>query len=143
MQALTRAEEGVRMRPEHPQARLLLARLYRQAGRYDDMRQQARALLQATPGSQKSRVKGLIEGLLGPTALEAPEGEGSGSGSAALAEPGQLELSEPTIGDKASGPSLLDDKLGGGATGGLKLGGDGQKLKLREPGSGLQLDLDN
>lgn len=140
MQAVARAEQAVRVRPENVQARLLLGRLYRQAGRYDDMRREARAVLEHTPASQKDRTRQLLEAVLGPTALEMPDdGEQAAPSADALPDPGKLRLGEPTPGaPRTGGPSLLDEDEGGG----LKLGGGPSNLKLRGPGSGLKLDLD-
>ncbi|HEX4352126.1 MAG TPA: hypothetical protein VHZ95_04415, partial [Polyangiales bacterium] len=45
--AIPKALEAVQHKPKDPQAHLLLARIYRAAGRYDDMRAQAREILEA------------------------------------------------------------------------------------------------
>lgn len=52
------------------QARLMAARIYRQAAEYDDMRREARAVMDATPPERRERMEELILELLGPTALE-------------------------------------------------------------------------
>ena len=91
------------MRPNDTQARLLLAKILREAGRYPEMRQQARAALDLVPEQRAEDMKRLIEGLLGPTALDDPdaEEEQESAGSMELPEPGQLQLGK--------GLRLLDD----------------------------------
>ncbi|MDH5672972.1 MAG: tetratricopeptide repeat protein [Myxococcales bacterium] len=141
-QALARAERAVELSPDNPQPRLMLARMQRQAGDYDGMRAHARKVMELVAESQKSRTKLLIEQLLGPTALEAPdafdaEDDGTPDGGIGeLADPGQLDLSSGSKlmgGEGNSGPSLL----GGDGPGSLKLGGGAPKLRLGGSGSGL------
>lgn len=104
-QAVGRARQGVEMQPNDTQARLLLAKIYREAGHYPEMRRQARAALDLVPEQRAEEMKRLIEGLLGPTALDDPdaeeEKESASSLELPLPEPGQLKLGK--------GLRLLDD----------------------------------
>ncbi|MEO0323043.1 MAG: tetratricopeptide repeat protein [Myxococcota bacterium] len=140
---------------------LQAAQIFRAAGRYDDMRRQARRALELAPDDQQATFRERIRTLLGPTALERPldeipddELDLDDDEGLDLAEPGGLQLGGDSsllggggglLGDDEGGPSLLGDdaQLGGG--GGLQLGGGGGGggLQLRQPGggSGLQLNL--
>jgi tetratricopeptide (TPR) repeat protein len=71
-EAITHAESSVKARPRDPQTHLLLAQLYYQAARYDDMRREARAALNLVPLSRKEEARRAIEQMLGSTALEEP-----------------------------------------------------------------------
>lgn len=99
-----------------PQTRLMAARIYRMASRYDDMRREARAVLDATPSARREQMSDLIRQLLGPTALDAPmdeeelddeelldEDEGEG-GDLTLDGTG-FQLGAPSLGG-AAGPDL-------------------------------------
>jgi len=107
-EAISRARQGVENRPNDAQARLVLGRIYREAGRYPEMRGQARAALELVPEPRAEEMKKLIHGLLGPTALddldeqEPEEQEQTGSLELQLPEPGKLEL--------GTGLRLLDDE---------------------------------
>lgn len=149
--AAEKAMEAIERRPHDWQNRLGAARILRLAGRYDEMRRQARQVLEDAPPGQEQAVRQLIEQMLGPTALEEPlddeelaldderlpDGEFQlGEGSALLDDEGELDLG-------GEGPSLGGESLGGGEAGGgplLKLG-DESTLRLREPGTDLRLDL--
>mgnify|MGYP001794949244 CR=1 FL=1 len=142
---------------------LQAAQIFRAAGRYDDMRRQARRALELTPDDQQATFRERIRTLLGPTALERPLDEipddeldlEEDDEGLDLADPGGLQLGGDSsllgggggglLGDDdEAGPSLLGDDatLGGG---GLQLGGGGGGgtggLQLRQPGSRLQLNL--
>ncbi len=139
-EAVGRARQGVEMRPNDAQARLMLGRIYREAGRYPEMREQARAALELVPGSRAEEMKKLIHGLLGPTALDDPDEEQPeaeeqiGSLQLQLPEPGKLELGK--------GLRLLDDDQAPGVkvpltdTGKMGLGGTKSRrplLLLQDP----------
>jgi tetratricopeptide (TPR) repeat protein len=126
-EAISKARDGVEMRPNDTQVRLMLAKIYHEAGRYAEMREQARAALDLVPGSREEEMKKLIHGLLGPTALDDPDAEkkpATGALDLQLPEPGKLQLGK--------GLRLLDDGEagpGGGAplTGGARKGLSGTK----------------
>jgi tetratricopeptide (TPR) repeat protein len=108
-----------------PQTRLMAARIYRMANRYDDMRREARAVLDATPSARRDQMSGLIRQLLGPTALEAPmdeedldddellDDEEGGEEGLTLGGGGGFQLSSPTLGGGGGGPDVtLHDEEG-------------------------------
>jgi tetratricopeptide (TPR) repeat protein len=131
--AIAKGEEAVQRRPKDPQGRLLLARILRAAGRYDDMRKQARAVMQQTPPDEKERMKGLLNSVLGPTALE-DDSSAAPSGNSAEPRPqtsDTLSLSQPTATQGAK-PAAAGD---------LQLRPDTSKLRLGGTGSQLKLDL--
>jgi tetratricopeptide (TPR) repeat protein len=151
-QALARAREGVRVRPDDAQSHLLLARFYREAGRYSEMREEASRTLALVPGSRAEDMKRLITGILGPTALEQPDQEVNDQEKAAdaslalpeaLPEPGRLKLGgglrlledEPGTGSKK--PTLADKKEPSEpkADSHLLLLKDPTKLRLQESNS--------
>jgi len=134
-QALAKAQEAVRRRPKDMQALLVLARVDRAAGRYDDMREQARKILAVAPADQQERLKTLLRGMLGPTVFEAPSGEEGGEGTAASPS---VSLSGT---QDVKGPRLLDDPAGT-KTGSLQLGTGTPKLQLGDGDSKLKLKLD-
>ena len=78
----------------------------------------------------------LIRRVLGPTALE------SAAVPAPSEPPGSATPAPAQTGGNGIGKlRLLDHDLGAGSgTGGLQLGGDTPKLRLREPGQRLELD---
>jgi Tfp pilus assembly protein PilF len=162
--AITYAEQAVARRPEDVQAQLMLARIYKQANRYGDMRRAAQAALASAPEGQRDGVRTLIERVLGPTALEAdPLADEGGDEAAAIdadeaalgdegaaGEPGALQLGGGSRllgggGDEGGGPGLL----GGDGEGSEPLlrGGDPSTLRLGEPGAGggggFRLNLDD
>jgi len=132
-QALVKAQEAVRRRPKDMQALLVLARVDRAAGRYDDMREQARKILAAAPADQQERLKTLLRGMLGPTVFEAPSDQDEGPAGS----PGPSLSGTPD----AKGPRLLDDPAGS-KTGSLQLGTGAPKLQLGGGDSQLKLKLD-
>lgn len=150
--AAEKALEAVEARPLEWQRRIQAAQVLRAAGRYDEMRRQARTALDQVPAGQKEAIRTLIERALGPTALEPPmdelaEADGAGDEALALPDPDQAfrlgEGSSLLGGDGApslEGPSLLGDDAAGGGGGPLLKLGDPSKLKLREPGTSLRLD---
>lgn len=113
-QAQQKAEEGVRLRPKSIESHLLLARVLRQAGRYDDMRREAQAILSLSPASQRDQVTQVLKAVLGPTALSSSAGDGEEDS----------EPAEPELGDREPGALQL-----GSGEPKLRLGGD-SKLKL-------------
>jgi len=151
--AVAQAEEAV-SRNGDIQSRLMAARIYRQASRYDRMRREAHAILERTPAARQEAMREILQRLLGPTALEpvdedldemldedlaALDEEGEGD---ELGDPGSFSLESPTLGTGGGdGPSLLGgDSLGGGG-GGLQLGGGGGPSLGGGGGGGLQLNL--
>lgn len=130
--ALAKAEEGVRRRPKDTQARLVLARIDHAAGRYDDMRKQAQAILEHVPADQQSRVRELLRSMLGPTVFEDPThdeepAEGASAGDHTLgADPG------------ASAPRLAEPSAAGTD---LQLRSGSPKLQLGSGDSQLKLHL--
>ncbi|MEM9187682.1 MAG: hypothetical protein AAGF12_00800, partial [Myxococcota bacterium] len=156
--AIDKAGEAIERRPHDWQTRLGAARLYRVAGRYDDMRAEARKIMEMIPASQAEQTRVLIEQLLGPTALEAPldlddiELADIDSDSTELGESSlptadfQLGGGSSLLGgddlDLGGGPSLLeedDSLLDGDSEGPLLNLGDPSRLRLG--GGDLQLDL--
>jgi tetratricopeptide (TPR) repeat protein len=109
--AIDKAQKSVRSRPGDLQARLFLATLLRQDGQYDEMRQIAREVIEEIPESQKEQMKKLIEGVLGPTALESPIEDDS---------------DEPIPSDDEPAPPDEDFKLGKG----LKLLDNGKQQRF-------------
>ncbi len=116
-QAIAKGEQGVRLRPNNPETHLVLARVYRSASRFDDMRAQARKVLELASAADKERIKTLLLQVLGPTALEQPSGD---SDALHLPSP-QAGAVEPPSG--GSGLQLGEPRL--------RLGGDSDKLKLK------------
>ncbi|MBZ0116186.1 MAG: tetratricopeptide repeat protein, partial [Sandaracinaceae bacterium] len=122
--AVTEASEGIRRNPGDLRSRLMAARIYRQAARYDLMRREARAILERTPPARRPEMEQLVTRLLGPTALDpeedalasAEEDEGlddEGLEDEGPSEPGGLRLDSSLMGGGAQGPSVL----GGGGRG--------------------------
>jgi tetratricopeptide (TPR) repeat protein len=153
-EAVRRARQAIERNPGDVQARLLAARIFRQAGDYPRMRREAREVMDRIPRGQQSQMRELIERMLGPTALEEDEevaeveveveddldldldleGEDGEGG---------FQLDSPLLGGGSDGPSLLGDDddglLGGEGLGGGGLGGGG--LLGGGGGGGLQLRL--
>lgn len=122
-EALARAESAVEARPDSAEARITLAQVFRSIGRYDDMRKQAKALVDMVSPSQRERTQHLLKATLGPTALEEPEGEAA-AGSAT--PDGGVPDSPSDAFDLTKGSKLL----GGGKKPTPSLTGDDVKLKL-------------
>ncbi|MFW6050488.1 MAG: tetratricopeptide repeat protein [Myxococcota bacterium] len=165
--AIQRAGEAVERRPHDWQTRLHAAQVYRAASDYDAMRREARKVLEMVPSSREPSMRRMIEQVLGPTALEEPDDEALAEGDpgvgGVLPDPQGLKLGSDSRlleggggGGAAGGgepgggePSLADEEgnldLGskGGGSGPLLLGGDPSKLKLRDPGLELELDMDD
>jgi Tfp pilus assembly protein PilF len=110
-QAIEYARRAVEQKPRDAQVRLLLARIYRQASRYEEMRIEARAALALAPTALAGRMHELIERMLGPTAL-------------------QLDVNDPGEPDPGDSPGLLqpDSKPSK-----LRLTEPGTSLKLDPP----------
>ncbi len=143
-EAIAYAEQGVARRPEDVQGRLMLARIYKQANRYGDMRREAQRALEAAPEAQRDGVRTLIGRVLGPTALEADpladdEAEALDEDDGAPAgDPGALQLGGGSRllggGEGDDGPALLGGE--GGDSEPLLRGGDPSTLRLGGPGAG-------
>jgi tetratricopeptide (TPR) repeat protein len=150
------------------QARLMAARIYRQAAEYDDMRREARAVLEATPASRRERMRELILELLGPTALEDEDDEelsdeeleaaGDGTGELRLSlgsgllegeddealadEPLDAEADdEETPEPREGGTTLMLGDPSSLSLGGTRRGGRGGR-SLGGSGEGLRLDME-
>jgi tetratricopeptide (TPR) repeat protein len=125
--AINKARQSVRSRPSDLQARLFLATLLRQDGKYDEMRQIAREVIKEIPDAQKEEMKRLVERVLGPTALESPLDEESDKSSPS----DNSETASPT-GDfqLGKGLKLLDDGKKQGFSGSLLDSKSGGKPKL-------------
>lgn len=147
--AITYASDSVERNPGDLQARLMAARIYRQAGRYELMRREAREVIARTPPARQAEMRLLIRQILGPTALEDDEEEELEEEEEELAEaedeeieaePGSMQLESPMLGTgRDRGPSLLGEEgqLQGGppGPGGLQLGGgarEGPSLDMNE-----------
>jgi tetratricopeptide (TPR) repeat protein len=134
------ALEAIERKPHDWQTRLSAAQILRAASNYDEMRRQARAIVEMVPSAQVPQVTELIEQVLGPTALEEPlddeewdeewdeetaglpDGEFQlGDGSSLLGD-GELDLGgAPSLGADLEGGSLLNSE----ETSTLRLGGGG------------------
>lgn len=132
-QAIRIATRALASRPSFD-ARLRMGVLLRQAGRYDELRKQAQALLAMAPSYRASEVRELIRAALGPAALdeaapleEAEEADGAAPLLPDLPEP-KLELGQPQSG-AAGGPALRDPSAPA----------DGPKLRLRDDREQLRL----
>jgi tetratricopeptide (TPR) repeat protein len=143
-QAITKSEEAVRRRPKDPQGRLVLAQVYRAAGRYDDMRKQAREILQRTPPDEKERLQAVLRALLGPTALDdstSPSpSDPSGAGPAQPADTLSLSQRPDTPGGPGR-PQFGSDPTQAAESGALQLQPGAPRLRLGGTGSKLKLDL--
>lgn len=140
------AMQAIERRPHDWSVRLNAARVLRIAGRYDEMRRQARRILEDAPDGQERAVRQLIEQVLGPTALEEPLEEEDLDWEGDLPSPDfRLGEGSALLGGGDDGPSLgggtslLGEEAEGG--GPLRTMGDTSKLRLREPGSDLRLHL--
>ncbi len=135
--ALSRGKAALARRPSFD-GRLRYAVLLRQAAKFEEMREQAHAMLDLAPEYRKQEVKELIAAVLGPTALDTVEAQPSAEDVGA----------DPALGLKLGGGSKL---LGEGAsdlkldapTGAdpLILSGEASKLRLRSSSEKLELKL--
>lgn len=138
-QALAKAQEAVRRRPQDNQALLVLARVDRAAGRYDDMRKQARTIMSRVSPDERERMENLLRGMLGPTVFaDTPAADGD---SAEGSSP-SLSLSEDNSGSGRTGPRLLDPSSEPAQPGSLQLQPGAPKLQLGTGDSRLKLNLD-
>lgn len=140
--ALARGERALKSRGSFD-ARLRYAVLLRQASKYEEMRVQAHALLDASPAYRKDEVRELIGSVLGPTALDPIEPDPSAEDLSDLGGPNlDLKLGQ---GSKLLGadPQAPDLKLGepGAGSDPLILLGEPSKLRLRGSGEKLELKL--
>lgn len=143
--AVQKAAEAIERRPRDWQTRLQAAQVFRAGSRYDEMRREARTVLELVPAERREAMRALIGQILGPTALEEPEEDllaGGGDDTS-----GDFELPSADL-QLGGGSRLLGDEqgVGGSLLGGqggdpLLLQGDPSTLRLREPGEGLSLDL--
>jgi tetratricopeptide (TPR) repeat protein len=134
--AADKALEAVERRPHDWQQRLAAARVLRMAGRYTQMREQARRIVADAPADRRGDVEAVVRQMLGPTALDEEEEE----------EPPPDEGESADLGEGEGG-------LGAGLRLGSRLLGEGNpdaplpneagmsSIGLGEPGEGLRLDL--
>jgi tetratricopeptide (TPR) repeat protein len=161
--AVGNALEAIERRPHDWQERLRAAQVFRAADEWNEMRRQAHAILELAPSGQEEAIRRQVLEVLGDTAFEEfdeelaldPEDYAGGEelaldddlgGLDEMAEPDlSLDSGSSLLGDGpdegSSGPSLLDQQLGGG--GGFQLGSPGGGLQLRPPGQKLNLQLGN
>jgi tetratricopeptide (TPR) repeat protein len=135
-QAIAEAQRAAQERPKDPQPHLLLGRIYQQASRMTEMRNEARTVLALAPEAQKARMRSLVERLLGESALDdsasAPEVPANQPGAVQAAPSGSGTGAEPHL------------TLGAGGLprpGTLNPGGGPSTLRLQQPGGKLRLDL--
>ena len=115
--AVEYARNAIAANPGDMQSRLMAARIYRQAARYDDMRREARAVMDATPEARHDQMEDLIHQLLGPSALDAPLEEEELTDEELLEEEGGdqgltldgtgFQLGSPTLGTPPTAPGSL------------------------------------
>jgi hypothetical protein len=130
-EAIARAQEAVRRRPNDDRARLLLASLYHELGRITDMSRELHTVLQRT--RQPDQMRELIRANFGPAALDA-----------ALEEPDtDVATPEPTPVEAPDGGTAVELDGGGGSFQlGSKVLGTGQVPEPRlNIGDGSQLHL--
>ena len=143
-EAARRAHDAIRLRDYDPQTRLQAAQIFRAAGDYGAMREQARMVLEQTPEANRVALREQLLAVLGPTVFdedlpeaaevdgfELPSAEfdlsaGQGTGAPGL---GELELGEPGGGLTLGGPSPGGD---------LRLGDPSSDFG--KPNMGLSLD---
>jgi tetratricopeptide (TPR) repeat protein len=152
-QAADKALQAVERRPHDWNTRFSAAQVLRAAGRFDEMRRQARAVMEMVPDAQREAIRELMlrPEMLGSTALEEPlddedlEGEDDlgfgalpGGDSFRLeSQTGLLDEGDGFGAPGGSGPSLL-----GGEEAPLLNPGDPSRLRLGGGGDeGLRLDL--
>ncbi len=150
--AATHARQAVERRPQDWQTRLGAARVFRAAGRYDDMRRQAHAVMELVPEVQREPMRQQLEALLGPTALEPLDDEelaaddvgddfddDDGAFADALGDPSGFQLGSSLLGegDTTMAPGLLggSEEEGGpalmlGDPGSFSLGGGGSSSSM-------------
>ncbi|RLB46985.1 MAG: hypothetical protein DRJ42_26415, partial [Deltaproteobacteria bacterium] len=149
--AAEKALEAIERKPHDWQTRLSSAQILRAASRYEEMRRQARTILEMVPTTQVAQVTELIGRVLGPTALEEPldeefydeDDEELGSlegGGFQLGGDDDFELGGGGGGGGGDLGLGGDFELGGGGGGGLPPSGDPSTLRLGG-GGGLRLDL--
>ncbi|MBN8613540.1 MAG: tetratricopeptide repeat protein [Deltaproteobacteria bacterium] len=116
--AVTEIQRAVEVNPDF-NTRLAAAQIYRQAGRYDDMRREAAAVLELVPEARRDQLRELLSRRLGASAFEeeeeitdeelaAIEAEGEGSGELTLRAP-EIVTSAPEEG--ADDESLDDEPI--------------------------------
>ncbi len=136
--AVVEIEHAVEVNPDF-NTRLAAAQIYRQAGRYDDMRREAAAVLELVPEARRSQLRDLLSRRLGASAFEeeeeitdeelaAIEAEGEGSGELTLRAPEIAAPSAPEDDDAPLEDEPLEDE--GSAAGAEGEGEDGPALML-------------
>lgn len=129
--AVTEVRLAVEANPD-VNTHLMAAQIYRQAGRYEDMRREAQAVLALTPESRRAQLQELLSRRLGASAFDTDESEITDEELAAIEEEGggSLTLQPPSLAgvgapstDHPDEPDddLDDDALGGGAEDGPTL----------------------
>ncbi len=137
--AVTEIERAVEVNPDF-NTRLAAAQIYRQAGRYDDMRREAAAVLELVPEARREQLRELLSRRLGSTAFEDPteeeitdeelaaiEAEGD-TGELTLRAPGLTTPGAPAEEEPLEDEPLDDEPLEEGAAG--TEGSEGPALML-------------
>ena len=137
--ALARGKAALSARPSFD-GRLRFAVLLRQAGKYDEMRVQAHAMLDGAPEYRKQEVKELISAVLGPTALDNVEPDPTADD---LSDLGGPDLKLGGDGKLPGEPSAAPDLRLAAPPGAdpLILSDDTPKLRLRGSSEKLELKL--
>jgi tetratricopeptide (TPR) repeat protein len=111
--AVTEIRRAVEANPDF-NTRLAAAQIYRQAGRYDDMRREARAVVELVPEARRDQLRELLSRRLGASAFEDPLDEAEITDEeleAIEAEgAGELTLRAPTLAGSPSGPAPEDEE---------------------------------
>jgi tetratricopeptide (TPR) repeat protein len=116
--AVTEIRRAVELNPDF-NTRLAAAQIYRQAGRYDDMRREANAVLELVPEARRAPLRELLSRRLGSTAFEDPDEEpitdeelaaieAEGAGELTLRAPALAQPAAPAGGDEAD--EALEDE---------------------------------
>ena len=118
--ALEYIERAIERHPDNWKLRLHAAQLLASTGRYEEVRRQIQKALELAPAKDRAALRAQVGAALGPVAL----------GDDAPATGGGLDAPDLDLGGSQSGtdPALML--------------GDPSKLRLRDPGQELQLDLD-
>ena len=90
--ALEYARQAVRRRGHDMQTRISAAQVFRAAGDYDAMREQARAVVEMADEKRRPQMERVITELLGPTALEPPLADEAADDEDDLDLPGAAQL---------------------------------------------------
>jgi tetratricopeptide (TPR) repeat protein len=118
--AVTEIQRAVELNPDF-NTRLAAAQIYRQAGRYDDMRREANAVLELVPEARRAQLRELLSRRLGSTAFEDPDEEpitdeelaaieAEGAGELTLRAPELAGSTAPATGEEGLEDEALEDE---------------------------------